>query len=155
MSDAAPVTAHQVANFACSGDLRAASVFESVGHALAVALTSLINTLNLPLYLLGGGVCDAWDLFAPTMFRALRERSYIYRLTEPDVLEPSSLDVNKTYILGAQLGPIAGLLGACLLPYQTKAQEAGRAEPGEMRNVISVNVYAKRETEWKSTERLS
>lgn len=118
MLDAAPATAHEVALMARSGDSRAASVFETVGHALAIALTSLINTLNLPMYLLGGGVCEAWDLLAPAMFRVLRERSYIYRLTQPDVLEPLSLERNKTYILGAQLGPAAGLLGACLLPYQ-------------------------------------
>jgi glucokinase len=137
MSDAAPATAHQVALLARSGDSQAVSVFESVGKALAIALTSLINTLNLPLYLLGGGVCDAWDLLAPTMFRVLSERSYIYRLTTPDVLEPSSLEANKTYILGAQLGPSAGLLGACLLPYQTKAHEAGRTEPEEFQSGIS------------------
>jgi glucokinase len=120
ISDAVPATAHDVAVLARSGDARAASVFESVGHALAIALTSLINTLNLPLYLLGGGVCDAWDLLAPAMFRVLRQRSYVYRLTEPEVLEPSRLQKNKTYILGAQLGSAAGLLGACLLPYQPK-----------------------------------
>jgi glucokinase len=60
------------------------------------------------------------------MFRTLRKRSYVYRLTEPDVLEPSRLEVNKTYVLGAQLGSTAGLLGACLLPYQMNAQDAGR-----------------------------
>jgi glucokinase len=124
----APATAHEVALLARSGDLRAASVFDRVGHALAIALTSLINTLNLPLYLLGGGVCDAWDLLAPAMFRVLRERSYIYRLTQPDVLEPPSLAKNKTYILGAQLGPTAGLLGACLLPYERKAHASGLVE---------------------------
>jgi glucokinase len=128
MSDAAPATAHQVADLARAGDLRAASVFETVGQALAIALTSLINTLNLPLYLLGGGVCDAWDLLAPTMFRALRKRSYVYRLTEPEVQEPLNLEVGKTYVLGAQLGSAAGLLGACLLSYQTNVQETGSAE---------------------------
>jgi glucokinase len=128
MLESVPATAHEVALLARSGDLRAASVFESVGHALGIALTGLINTLNLTLYLLGGGVCDAWDLLAPTMFRTLRKRSYVYRLTEPDVLDPLSLEVNKTYVLGAQLGSTAGLLGACLLPYQLKAEEAGRPE---------------------------
>jgi glucokinase len=125
MLDAAPATAHGVALLARSCDLQAASVFEDVGHALAIALTSLINTLNLPLYLLGGGVCEAWDLLAPTMFGDLRKRSYVYRLTEPEVLEPARLEMNKTYVLKAQLGSSAGLLGACLLPYQreTKASE--------------------------------
>ena len=125
---AALATAHEIAVMARSGDLHAISVFEVVGHALAIGLTSLINTLNLPLYLLGGGVCDAWDLFAPAMFRHLRERSYIYRLTEPDILESPRLEAGKTFVLGAQLGPTAGLLGACLLPYQSNALEAGFAE---------------------------
>lgn len=80
------------------------------------------------MYLLGGGVCEAWDLLAPAMFRVLRQRSYIYRLTQPDVLEPSSLERNKTYILGAQLGPAAGLLGACLMPYQPKPLQPGMEE---------------------------
>jgi len=111
-------SSHEVAILAQAGDPKAAAVFEEVGRALAVGLTGLINTLNLPLYLLGGGVCEAWDLFAPTMLRELRERSYVYRLTEPATLKPIELERHKTYILGAQLGPAAGLLGACLLPYQ-------------------------------------
>ena len=102
------------------GNAAAAKVFDRVGHALAIALTGLINTLNLPLYLLGGGVCEAWDLFAPTMFRELHGRSYVYRLTQPDVLDPIRFEPQKTYVLGAQLGTSAGLLGACLLPLQKK-----------------------------------
>jgi glucokinase len=70
------------------------------------------------LYLIGGGLCEAWDLFAPTMFSELRRMSYVYRLTMPDVLETARLLPKKTYILGAELGTHAGLLGACLLPFQ-------------------------------------
>ena len=121
-------SAHEVALLAEGGDAKAAQVFEQVGHALAIGLTGLINTLNLPLYLLGGGVCEAWDLFAPTMFREVRARSYVYRLTEPAVLQPVALERQKTYILGAQLGPAAGLLGACLLPYQ---KASARTAPTE------------------------
>ncbi|RXH57545.1 ROK family protein [Granulicella sibirica] len=118
MGDAAPATSHDVALLARDGNLEAISVFETVGHALAIGLTGLINTLNLPLYLLGGGVCEAWDLFSPAMFRELHSRSYVYRLTQPTILEPERLERHKTYILGAQLGATAGLLGACLLPFQ-------------------------------------
>lgn len=118
MGDTLAVTAHDVAVLARSGDAKASLVFERVGHALAIALGGLINTLNLPLYLLGGGVCEAWDLFAPMMFRELQRRSYVYRLTQPDVLDPIMFEPQKTYILGAQLGTSAGLLGACLLPLQ-------------------------------------
>jgi glucokinase len=97
------------------GNQQALGIFDTVGDALAIALTGLVNTLNLPLYLLGGGVCEAWDLFSPAMFRELEHRSYVYRLTKPDVLEPENLEARKTYILKAQLGPTAGLLGACVL----------------------------------------
>jgi glucokinase len=51
----APATANEVATLARAADPHALSVFRTLGHALAVALTGLINTLNLPLYLLGGG----------------------------------------------------------------------------------------------------
>jgi glucokinase len=128
MPDREIASAHVVALLAERGDARAAQLFGQVGHALAIGLTGLINTLNLPLYLLGGGVCDAWDLFAPTMFRDLRERSYVYRLTEPSMLEPLALERHKTYVLGAQLGAAAGLLGACLLPYQKAAARTASTE---------------------------
>ena len=49
------------------------------------------------------------------MFRELEARSYIYRLTKPKVRKPDQLEARKTYILGAELGPEAGLLGACIL----------------------------------------
>ena len=111
----APSTAHDLALLARSGDRQALAIFDTVGDALAIALTGLINTLNLPLFLLGGGVCEAWDLFSPAMFRELEHRSYVYRLTKPDVLQPERLEARKTYILKAHLGPTAGLLGACVL----------------------------------------
>ena len=121
MGSAAPATSHDVALMAAEGDAQCRLIFEKVGHALAIALTGLINTLNLPLYLVGGGVCEAWNLFAPVMFRELQVRSYVYRLTAPEILQPAHLERHKTYILGAQLGPSAGLLGACLLPLQQKS----------------------------------
>ncbi len=58
-----------------NGEPRASSVFDTVGHALAIALAGLVNTLNLPLYLLAGGVCEAWEMFAKTMFQELSLRS--------------------------------------------------------------------------------
>ena len=129
----APASSHEVALMAGAGDRRCLQVFKRVGHALAVALTALINTLNLPLYTIGGGACEAWDLFAPVMFRELRARSYVYRLTAPDILQTTSLEPHKTYILRAELGSNAGLLGACLLPLQEKKslpQAAGELLPG-------------------------
>lgn len=129
MGTDAPSTSHDVYLMALEGDARAQGVFENVGHSLAVALTGLINTLNLPAYLLGGGVCEAWDLFAPAMFRELPVRSYVYRLTAPEQQSPTLLERHKTYILRAELGSTAGLLGACLLPYQ-------RITAGDVRELV-------------------
>ena len=117
-----PSTSHDLFELANSAEPRALAVFESVGHSLGVGLAGLINTLNLPLYLLAGGVCEAWDLFAPAMFRELRSRSYVYRITEPDDPFPKALDQRKTYVLRAELGSTAGLLGACLLPYEADSR---------------------------------
>ncbi len=56
------------------------------------------------------------------MFRELRVRSYVYRLTQPldgrwEKHLPKQLERHKTYIAKAELGAGAGLLGACLLPF--------------------------------------
>jgi len=125
----APSDAHGVYLAAVRGDERALQVFAEVGHALAVALTALVNTLNMPLYTIGGGACEAWELFAPVMFEELRRRSYVYRLTAPDALAPDVLTPQKTYILQAELGSGAGLLGACLLPLQKNKNARAVAEP--------------------------
>ena len=132
MGSNAPSSAHDLYILALAGDPRATSVFHSLAHSLAIGLTALINTLNLPLYLIGGGVSEAWELFAPTLFRELRRRSYVYRITEPDphaALTPSEplFEKHKTHILLAELGSTAGLLGSCLLPYH--ALHAGHSLP--------------------------
>jgi len=94
-----------VAELAEAGDAEAKAIFENVGRWLGTGLASLVNVFNLPLYVLGGGMANAWELFSPALFDELRKRSYVYRLTE-----------DKTHVTTAELGPDAGLLGACLLP---------------------------------------
>ena len=42
-----------------------------------------MNTLQLPLYVVGGGLVQAWELLKPAIFEELHHRSYVYRLTEP------------------------------------------------------------------------
>jgi len=135
MGSEAPASANALFLMAQDGEPRARSVFETVGFSLAIALTGLVNTLNLPLYLLGGGVCEAWEMFAPTMFRELHVRSYVYRLTEPKERDPAALERHRTYILRAPLGSGAGLLGACLLPYER--EESGTAEAPRSLHLIA------------------
>ena len=98
-------TAEDVYNLALAGNERARWVFEYMGRALGIALASLINAFNFPLYLLTGGPLPAWDFFAPAMLAEVRKRSFTFART-------------ATRIEKAVLGGDAGLLGAAYLPFQ-------------------------------------
>jgi glucokinase len=112
--DKQDVTARDLAVLAQGGDEQARELFSRVGQFLGKGLASLVNVLGLQLYVLGGGMIDSWDLFAPKMFDELRSLSYVYRLTEP--ADPGNLLENRTYVVPALLGTGAGLLGAAILP---------------------------------------
>ena len=92
---------------------------------LGILLAGLINVLNLDMFVIGGGVVDAWDAFAPTMFAELRERSLVYAATAPENApgkkEGASAEIanytrRKTMITRALLGSDAGLYGAARIP---------------------------------------
>lgn len=104
------ITAHQVYQLALRGDKPAQQIFENVGTALGIAVAAWINALNLPMYVVGGGVSGAWDAFAPAMMREVRSRSFVFRATNAD--ETSR---QKTIVTRAVLGGDAGLLGAARL----------------------------------------
>lgn len=108
------VTARQLADLAHSGDREARAVYTQVGRYIGRGLAALVNTLDLPLYVIGGGVAAAWDLFAPEMYQTLRELSYVYRLQQPS--QYSRHEPGRPFITPATLGPDAGLLGAAMLP---------------------------------------
>lgn len=110
----AALSASAVARLAEAGDTRALQVFDEVGRALGLSLAHLINALDLPLYVVGGGAAAAWPLFAPRMFATVQEMSYVYRMSMPR--DPGVFEAGKTHIAPAQLGSDAGLLGAALLP---------------------------------------
>jgi glucokinase len=101
------LSAKDVCDLALAGNMRAQTCFERMGWALGVALASLTNIFNFPLYLLSGGVLPAWDLFAPAMFAECKRRSLTFR--------NSSTRIDK-----ALLGNEAGLLGAAYLPFQAR-----------------------------------
>jgi glucokinase len=84
---------------------KARAIWKSMGEALGIALATLVNTFNFPLYLLSGGPLPAWDLFAPDMLRVVEQRSYTYRATKPAIEK-------------ATLGNEAGLFGAAYLPWE-------------------------------------
>ena len=112
----ASLTAARVAQLASEGNAIARQVYDEAGYALGLGLANLINTLNLPLYTLGGGVSAAWDLFAPRMFATMEEFSYVYRMSQP--AQWDTFQQGRTHVCRARLGSDAGLSGAALLPLQ-------------------------------------
>jgi len=99
--------------YALQGDPAAQHIFDTVGWALGVVLSSLVDALNLPFYLIGGGVGGAWQAFSPALFRELGRRSIVFRASDPAENRPGK---KKTIVTPASLGSDAGLIGAARLP---------------------------------------
>jgi glucokinase len=141
-NDAAPALAHtansdpefsakSIYNLAIQGDEDARRIFRYVGRCLGIVLSSLVNSLNLPIYVIGGGVSSAWEAFAPSIFEELRRRSIVYAATAPPDpsahKEGASAHVvagpgHKTIVTRALLGSDAGLYGAARLPMVAEAK---------------------------------
>ena len=119
------LTARDIADAARQGDQDAKGIFETTGRALGIGLAGLINVLNLPLYVIGGGVANSWDILSPSLFEELERRSYVYSLTAPGRSASSGMPGGGTQVLPAKLGAEAGLLGACLLPLHKSKRSAG------------------------------
>jgi glucokinase len=105
------LTARTVHACAQSGDAAAKQIFATVGTALGMALANLINAFNLPMYVIGGGVSQAWDQFAPSMFAQLKERSIVFRAGEEQKTRHRSTEVKPAKLEGE-----AGIIGAARLP---------------------------------------
>ena len=88
---------------------KARAIWRAVGESLGIALATLVNAFNFPLYLLSGGMLPAWEFFAPEMLRTVERRSFTYRATKAG-----------TRIAQATLGNEAGLYGAAYLPWVEK-----------------------------------
>jgi glucokinase len=107
---------HAIYECAMRGDEVAREVFERVGRALGLAIATMVNAMNLPIHVIGGGVSSAWDAFAPAMFDELRKRSYIYASTTEANGVGKGGRKRATTITRAKLGGDAGLYGAARLP---------------------------------------
>lgn len=130
-SSEAEFSARLIYDLAMQGDEAAQRIFQRFGRALGILLADIVNVLNLPVYVIGGGVASAWDAFAPTMFEEVRSRSLIYAATAPEdcsrekpqTKERSAAADSRTelrqwatVIKRAQLGGDAGLFGGARLP---------------------------------------
>ncbi len=105
IQNGAALTSKLVYDVAKGGDAVCIGIFQSVGKYLGIAVGGLVNALNLPLYVIGGGGAGAWDLFAPSMIEEARRRSYVFR-------------EGSTRIEKSLLGDDAGLCGAARLAFE-------------------------------------
>jgi glucokinase len=130
-------SARTVYQLACQGDQPSQEIFRKVGWALGVLVGNLVNALNLPIYVLGGGLSGAWSCFAPAMFEEVRRRSFVYAATIPDNIaaeisggaadELKPLERSpRTVITRATLGSDAGLFGTARLPMLAASAHGSR-----------------------------
>jgi glucokinase len=121
-------SARAVFNLALQGDKAAQRVYDRVGWALGILIADLVNMMNLRMYVIGGGVSNGWQAFAPKMFEELNKRSMVYAATAPPVdyipmgaaakVEPKQLPPYRTIVTRALLGGDAGLYGAARIPLE-------------------------------------
>ena len=121
----------EVAKLARAGDPGAQKAFDQVGYYLGLGIANLTSTLDLPMVVVGGGLANAWDLFAPKLFETVRKYSVVYRLAEPS--QRMDREQDRTYLRSAVLGSNAGLLGAGLLPYLDPGSDGGIQAIAEVR----------------------
>jgi glucokinase len=118
--------AKAIYQLARKGDQDAKRVFRQVGRALGIVIAGLVNSLNLSMYVIGGGVSSAWEEFSPTIFEELRHRSMVYAATDPTPVlslvghgaagQVRPGGSTQTIVTRALLGSDAGLYGAARLP---------------------------------------
>jgi len=128
--------AKAIFNLALEGDQSAKAIFQKVGWALGILMADLVNAFNLHMYVIGGGVSNAWEAFAPALFEEARKRSMVYAATAPPtdaeakgaaakITAGPAPKLKQTIITRALLGSDAGLYGAARLPL-LKAEPAVR-----------------------------
>src|SRR5260221_7707700 len=103
------LTAEAVYRAGLEGDELALEVFRRMGVYLGIGLANLINILNPEMIVIGGGVVNAWELFAKHMQREIAERAF-------------PVPAAEVKVVAAERGDDAGLLGAAYLALNPNLQ---------------------------------
>lgn len=101
------LTSETIYRAGIKGDELALEVFRRMGVYLGIGLANLINILNPEMIVIGGGVANAWDLFARHMNHEVAERAF-------------PLPAAEVKIVPAECGDDAGLLGAARLAFSVR-----------------------------------
>ena len=96
------LTAKEVARAANQGDEFALKVFRRMGMYLGLAMANLVNVFNPEMIIIGGGVSESFDLFAPYTRDEIVKRSF-------------PVPARRSVLVKAECGDDAGLLGAAWL----------------------------------------
>ena len=102
--DAQSVRGEQVQAAARDGDVEALAVIDDFARWVALGLANLTNALDPELFVLGGGLAAASDLYLDPVRRWYGELLY-----QPDLRPVPRIEF-------ARWGPLAGAVGAALLP---------------------------------------
>lgn len=97
------INAKEIAGRARMGDEAAIQTFRLEGVYLGRAISWVINLLNIPLVILGGGVSLAYDLFEESMREELKKRVFTRANPRPEV-KPTVLGYNGGLYGAAAIG---------------------------------------------------
>ena len=98
------LSAKEVATAANEGDAFALEVFRKMGMYLGIAMANLVNIFNPEVIIVGGGVSESFDLFAPYALDEILKRSF-------------PVPARRCRVVRAECGDDAGLLGAAWLAF--------------------------------------
>jgi glucokinase len=97
--------AHRLVRLAREGDREAVEILDGIGRRLGAGIESLVNAFNPQVVVIGGGFAAAGDLILDPAREHVRQRA----------LSPAN---ERVRIVHAELGTMAGLIGAGLIAFE-------------------------------------
>lgn len=98
------LSAKEVARAAKAGDAFALEVFRQMGMYLGIAMADVVNIFNPEMIIVGGGVSESFELFAPCAREEIIKRAF-------------PVPAQRCQVVKAECGDDAGLLGAAWLAF--------------------------------------
>ena len=99
------ISSEQVYQEARDGNETALRVMADMGRMLGIGIANLINIFNPEMFVIGGGVKDAWPLFISATRQEIMRRAF-------------QVPAERTQIVPSLLGDAAGMVGAAAVAMQ-------------------------------------
>ncbi|MFQ6003821.1 MAG: ROK family protein, partial [Candidatus Zixiibacteriota bacterium] len=100
--DSQSITPRAISEAARKGDALSLEVLRETGEIIGAALSSVVNLLNLPLIIIGGGIAQAGDLLFKPIEESIRKRAL-------------PIPRKRVKVVSTKLGEWAGVIGAAAL----------------------------------------